>query len=102
MSDWLNEDEPEDLVPSLELIEDEPNLNPPEEMERLLSTLDERERELLKMRFGLAPYGEPHTLEDVGEAFGITRERVRQVEARAMAKLRFPSRDTGEDELKSV
>ncbi len=89
MSDWLNEDEPEDLVPSLELIEDEPNLNPPEEMERLLSTLDERERELLKMRFGLAPYGEPHTLEDVGEAFGITRERVRQVEARAMAKLRL-------------
>ena len=88
MSDWLSEDEPEDLVPSLELIEDDPNFNPPEEMERLLSTLDERERELLKMRFGLAPYGEPHTLEEVGEAFGITRERVRQVEARAMARLR--------------
>ena len=74
----------------------------PEEITRLLSPLDERGREVLKMRFGLAPYSEPHTTEEVGEAFGITRERVRQLEARALSKLRFPSLDTGENDIKSV
>ena len=62
----------------------------PEEIARLLSPLDEREREILKLRFGL-DRGEPRTLEEVGEHFNLTRERIRQIEARAMSKLRHPS-----------
>jgi len=59
----------------------------PEEISRLLAPLDEREREILKLRFGL-DRGEPRTLEEVGEHFNLTRERIRQIEARAMNKLR--------------
>ena len=55
----------------------------PEEIARLLAPLDEREREILKLRFGL-DRGEPRTLEEVGEHFNLTRERIRQIEARAM------------------
>ncbi len=66
----------------------------PEEIARLLAPLDEREREILKLRFGL-DRGEPRTLEEVGEHFNLTRERIRQIEARAMSKLRHPSSDTG-------
>ena len=62
----------------------------PEEINRLLAPLDEREREILKLRFGL-DRGEPRTLEEVGEHFNLTRERIRQIEARAMSKLRHPS-----------
>jgi RNA polymerase primary sigma factor len=54
-----------------------------------LDGLDEREREIVRMRFGLED-GEIHTLEDVGERFGVTRERIRQIEARTLAKLRQP------------
>jgi predicted acetyltransferase len=61
----------------------------PEEIARLLAPLDEREREILKLRFGL-DRGEPRTLEEVGEHFNLTRERIRQIEARAMSKLRHP------------
>lgn len=70
----------------------------PEEIARLLSPLDEREREILKLRFGL-DRGEPRTLEEVGEHFHLTRERIRQIEARAMSKLRHPSSDTGARDL---
>ncbi len=70
----------------------------PEEIERLLSPLDEREREILRLRFGL-DRGEPRTLEEVGEYFNLTRERIRQIEARAMSKLRHPSSDTGARDL---
>ncbi len=66
----------------------------PDEINRLLSPLDEREREILRLRFGL-DRGEPRTLEEVGEHFNLTRERIRQIEARAMSKLRHPSSDTG-------
>ena len=66
----------------------------PEEISRLLSPLDQREREILKLRFGL-DRGEPRTLEEVGEHFNLTRERIRQIEARAMSKLRHPSSDPG-------
>lgn len=66
----------------------------PDEISRLLAPLDEREREILKLRFGL-DRGEPRTLEEVGEHFNLTRERIRQIEARAMSKLRHPSSDTG-------
>jgi len=73
----------------------------PDEIGRLLSPLDEREREILKLRFGL-DRGEPRTLEEVGEHFTLTRERIRQIEARAMSKLRHPSADTGARDLLSV
>ena len=73
----------------------------PEEISRLLAPLDEREREILKLRFGL-DRGEPRTLEEVGEHFNLTRERIRQIEARAMSKLRHPSADTGAKDLLAV
>ncbi len=73
----------------------------PSEITRLLSPLDEREREILKLRYGL-DRGEPRTLEEVGEHFQLTRERIRQIEARAMSKLRHPSTDTGARDLLSV
>jgi DNA-directed RNA polymerase sigma subunit (sigma70/sigma32) len=59
----------------------------PQEIAKLLGPLDEREREILRLRFGL-DRGEPRTLEEVGEHFNLTRERIRQIEARAMSKLR--------------
>jgi RNA polymerase sigma factor (sigma-70 family) len=70
----------------------------PIEITRLLSPLDGREREILRLRFGL-DRGEPRTLEEVGEHFNLTRERIRQIEARAMSKLRHPTSDTGAREL---
>ena len=73
----------------------------PEEIAKLLGPLDEREREILRLRFGL-DRGEPRTLEEVGEHFNLTRERIRQIEARAMSKLRHPSSDTGARDLLAV
>jgi len=73
----------------------------PAEIEKLLSPLDERERQILALRFGL-DRGEPRTLEEVGEYFNLTRERIRQIEARAMSKLRHPSADTGARDLLAV
>jgi RNA polymerase sigma factor (sigma-70 family) len=73
----------------------------PDELSRLLSPLDQREREILQLRFGL-DRGEPRTLEEVGEHFNLTRERIRQIEARAMSKLRHPSSDTGARDLLPV
>jgi RNA polymerase primary sigma factor len=58
-----------------------------------LEELDGREKEVVRMRFGLDD-GHPRTLEDVGQHFGVTRERVRQIEARTMAKLRHPLRSS--------
>ena len=73
----------------------------PEEIARLLAPLDEREREILKLRFGL-DRGEPRTLEEVGEHFNLTRERIRQIDARPMSKLRHASSDTGARDLLAV
>jgi len=73
----------------------------PDEISKLLGPLDEREREILRLRFGL-DRGEPRTLEEVGEHFNLTRERIRQIEARAMSKLRHPSSDTGARDLLAV
>jgi RNA polymerase primary sigma factor len=58
-------------------------------VEAVLTHLGEREREVVRMRYGLTD-GEPRTLEEVGRAFGVTRERVRQIEAKSLAKLRHP------------
>ncbi|MBA3304219.1 MAG: sigma-70 family RNA polymerase sigma factor [Acidimicrobiia bacterium] len=73
----------------------------PMEMRRLLSHLDEREREILKLRYGI-DRGEPRTLEEVGQHFALTRERIRQIEARAMSKLRHPTSETGARDLLAV
>ena len=62
-----------------------------EQMEQLLDTLEQRERQVLEMRFGLLD-GQSRTLEEVGQAFGVTRERVRQIETKALRKLRHPLR----------
>jgi RNA polymerase primary sigma factor len=58
----------------------------------VLSTLSSREADIIRMRFGLDGSGEEHTLEEVGRHFAVTRERIRQIEAKALAKLRHPSR----------
>ena len=84
----------------MDLIQDERARNPEEEANRtlmreqiisVLSTLSEREAGILKLRFGLTG-GRSRTLEEVGQVYGITRERIRQIEAKALRKLRHPSR----------
>ena len=62
-----------------------------EEIRSVLETLQEREQEVLELRFGLID-GTSHTLEEVGRKFNVTRERIRQIEAKALRKLRHPSR----------
>jgi RNA polymerase primary sigma factor len=58
----------------------------------VLATLSPREEVVIKLRYGLGPQGEEHTLEEVGKNFDVTRERIRQIEAKALRKLRHPSR----------
>ncbi|HEX2712938.1 MAG TPA: RNA polymerase sigma factor RpoD [Candidatus Acidoferrales bacterium] len=67
------------------------NLNLKEQTASMLRTLTPREEKIIKMRFGLED-GSEHTLEEVGQAFAVTRERIRQIEAKALRKLRHPSR----------
>ena len=62
-----------------------------EQLEQVLHTLTEREEKVLRLRFGLDD-GKPRTLEEVGKRFSVTRERIRQIEAKALRKLRHPSR----------
>jgi RNA polymerase primary sigma factor len=62
-----------------------------EQVRGVLSVLSDREREVLELRFGLKD-GQDHTLEEVGKYFGVTRERIRQIEAKALRKLRHPTR----------
>ena len=67
------------------------NLNLAEQTRRVLSTLTTREEKVLRMRFGIGEEND-HTLEEVGQDFNVTRERIRQIEAKALRKLRHPSR----------
>jgi RNA polymerase primary sigma factor len=67
------------------------NINLKEMTEQVLNMLTPREERVIKMRFGLED-GTQHTLEEVGQKFGVTRERIRQIEAKALRKLRHPSR----------
>jgi RNA polymerase primary sigma factor len=62
-----------------------------EQLEGVLHTLSEREKKVIQLRFGLAD-GHPRTLEEVGREFGVTRERIRQIESKTLSKLRHPSR----------
>jgi RNA polymerase primary sigma factor len=84
-----------------DFIEDKSGSNPAESVvasnlreitDEVLATLSPREEKVIKMRFGLGLHGEEHTLEEVGEDFSVTRERIRQIEAKALRKLRHPSR----------
>ncbi len=83
-----------------DFVPDERNMSPEdyatneilkEEIKSVLMTLQEREQEVLELRFGLID-GTSHTLEEVGKRFNVTRERIRQIEAKALRKLRHPSR----------
>jgi len=67
------------------------SLNLKEETDSVLKTLTPREEKVVKMRFGVGD-GSEHTLEEVGQDFSVTRERIRQIEAKALRKLRHPSR----------
>ncbi|HOJ93419.1 MAG TPA: sigma-70 family RNA polymerase sigma factor [Dictyoglomaceae bacterium] len=96
-SDLLNDSDDEDLCIQ-DLLCDEENIE--EEVEKeyiankireMLDTLSEREREILILRFGLED-GIPKTLEEIGKIFGLTRERIRQIEAKAIRHLKHPSR----------
>jgi RNA polymerase primary sigma factor len=62
-----------------------------EQLRRVLGSLSERERRVVELRFGLKD-GHPRTLEEVGREFGVTRERIRQIESKTLSKLRHPSR----------
>jgi RNA polymerase primary sigma factor len=62
-----------------------------EQLETVLHTLSGREKEVIRLRFGLVD-GQPRTLEEVGKKFGVTRERIRQIESKTLSKLRHPSR----------
>jgi RNA polymerase sigma factor (sigma-70 family) len=90
-----------------DFIEDQAGLSPsdaailallPADVAPLLEVLNERERRLITLRFGL-DRGDPRTLEEVGETFHVTRERIRQIEARAMSKLQHPSTSIDAREL---
>ena len=62
-----------------------------DQLQSVLAKLSEREAGIVRLRFGLTD-GQPRTLNQIGEVYGITRERVRQIEAKTMTKLRHPSR----------
>ncbi len=65
-----------------------------EQLHSVLGTLSEREAGVVSMRFGLTD-GQPKTFEEIGNLYGVTRERIRQIESKAMYKLRHPSRSNG-------
>jgi RNA polymerase primary sigma factor len=67
------------------------NLNLKEQTASVLQSLTPREEQVIRMRFGIGD-GSEHTLEEVGQRFSVTRERIRQIEAKALRKLRHPSR----------
>ncbi|HEV7860985.1 MAG TPA: RNA polymerase sigma factor RpoD [Pyrinomonadaceae bacterium] len=84
-----------------DFLEDKASINPSDRVvtenlrevtEAVLATLSPREEKVLKMRFGLGTASDEHTLEEVGQDFDVTRERIRQIEAKALRKLRHPSR----------
>jgi RNA polymerase primary sigma factor len=94
----IGEEEDSDLG---DFIDDKSILNPADAVvasnlreitDEVLATLTPREEKVIKMRFGLGTTGSEHTLEEVGQHFAVTRERIRQIEAKALRKLRHPSR----------
>jgi RNA polymerase primary sigma factor len=67
------------------------NIDLAEQVDKVLGSLTPREERVLRMRFGIGEKSD-HTLEEVGQDFEVTRERIRQIEAKALRKLRHPSR----------
>ena len=65
--------------------------SPQDQLQDVLHTLSEREAGVVKLRFGLTD-GMPRTLDEIGQVYGVTRERIRQIESKTMSKLRHPSR----------
>jgi RNA polymerase primary sigma factor len=63
-----------------------------DQLEQVLQTLSEREAGVVRLRFGLTGDGRPRTLDEIGQVYGVTRERIRQIESKTMSKLRHPSR----------
>ena len=91
----IRDDEDDSVL--ADFIEDEDTVTPEEsatsqllkeQVKDMLNSLTEREQKIIKLRFGLAEDGKSHTLEEVGQEFAVTRERIRQIEAKALAKLR--------------
>ena len=91
----IRDDEDDSVL--ADFIEDEDTVTPEEsatsqllkeQVKEMLNSLTEREQKIIKLRFGLAEDGKSHTLEEVGQEFAVTRERIRQIEAKALAKLR--------------
>ena len=83
-----------DFIPDMNVVspaEAVININLKEQTDNVLKTLTPREERVIKMRFGVGE-GSEHTLEEVGQSFAVTRERIRQIEAKALRKLRHPSR----------
>ncbi|MCO8127999.1 sigma-70 family RNA polymerase sigma factor [Acidimicrobiia bacterium EGI L10123] len=104
LSEPLREDGDAELG---DLVEDTASASPfeqaaaallPGAVAQMLDGLEPRERDVLRLRYGL-DRGDPRTLEEVGDAFGLTRERIRQIEARALSKLRHPSIEAGVRDL---
>jgi RNA polymerase primary sigma factor len=85
LSDFIPDDS--SISPAEEMV----NANMVDHLNEILSTLTEREERVVRMRFGIG-VDTSHTLEEVGETFNVTRERIRQIEAKALRKLRHPSR----------
>lgn len=85
LSDFIPDDS--SISPAEEMV----NANMVDHLNEILSTLTEREEQVVRMRFGIG-VDTSHTLEEVGETFNVTRERIRQIEAKALRKLRHPSR----------
>ena len=94
--------EDDDKSTLAEFIRDEKSLTPVQltsqdllrnQIKEIVGTLSERERKILEMRFGLED-GVTHTLEEVGKVFGVTRERIRQIEAKALEKIRMHEQAT--------
>jgi RNA polymerase primary sigma factor len=84
----------EDFIEDKEVISPQDaaiSLNMASQIQRVLSTLNKREEKILRMRFGIGEKHD-HTLDEVGRDFDLTRERIRQIEAKALCRLRHPSR----------
>jgi RNA polymerase primary sigma factor len=89
-----------------DLIEDSEAIQPgeavsftllPEQLHSVLETLSEQEAGVISMRFGLTD-GQPKTLDEIGKVYGVTRERIRQIESKTMSRLRRPGHSTGDEE----
>lgn len=91
-SNCYTNDVPEEFITEMEEVEKEIDIHKAAEaLDQVMDTLAPREKEILRLRYGLTD-GKEYTLEEVSQKFGVTRERIRQIEAKALRKLRHPVR----------